>query len=538
MVIRPASACLGLSLLVNATVADGQGFQEVFPSLAAHTVHSTLCTADGGFVLDRGWKVDENGAFEWRMDHAATGLATSRMPDGGFVLLAEGDFPPSTTPVQDSLVFSYPLVRIGGDGNVVWSKLITFTLPGDTYGEADPYPEVGMSTDADGRIFLFAGCTYFVPSDGVIACLDGSGSMLWAKMLAGQSPGAYFSGIASDGNGGCYVLWGYGYSLWSDYPGPFDLARFESDGSLAWVRHGTVPCAMFHFSSLISVNGEAVIGGTGGFFGGPIFHPFVFKVGADGTPDWLKLYDHPSAILEHDGEWELDALANGELIASHYEIGELDHDPVIAHLSQDGTVLNSAKAHLTQQGGYPYLADWRGVDVLDSTIAIGIRLYSIGGPGGGGLWVLTPEFTGCMLEPIEVTNPGTSGTVSIETHPEAYLLENVPIVTDSTMIFSTNSFSPVDLCWYITATPGIEAANDPFHLLENVVQQGASLMVTSTTAGRIEVLDASGRLVAANAMAVGAPNELSTSGWPVGLYLLRAFDMSGRVAGTARVIVE
>ncbi|MEO8590216.1 MAG: T9SS type A sorting domain-containing protein [Flavobacteriales bacterium] len=543
MTNRPAFiVCLGLALTLSSTRTHGQVFQELFESsqISSGWIKGVVSTADGGSVFDLGThgkcKVDENGDFLWRQGPVEGTTAMSAMPDGGVVtVLNQYDYLGYDLE-NDSIAFRFPIVRTGGAGEVLWRKVISIHFGSWLIG--DPYVEVTINTDTTGRIFLLAGSGSFYPRQEFIACLDASGSLLWSKWIDGLLQGGYVGLVAGDEEGGCFAVWKYAWNDQSESAlrSRLDLCHLTANGSLEWHKRGELTSwGDASVSSIINVNGNVVIGGVVQDQGCNQPHKtFTFMVQPDGTLGWFGSYNFTGLATPAYGSWRLAGLSNGEIIGALLNPGQSNYFPVIAHLASDGTVMNSAQVIDVDTGGVDHHIDLKDMDTQDSTITLATGLVS-----KPGIWSLTPDLAGCMLTPVDLPVLVTSTWSSYVSDPSGTAHDAVVVLVDSTQSASAGvQFYPVDLCWFITSAPDVGMIDTQFHVSGNIVQQGTSIIAASATNGRIEVLDASGRLVATLKMNATATNELSTSGWLAGLYLLRASDVHGRLVGTARVMVE
>lgn len=502
-------------------------------------IKTMVSTGDGGHVLDLGehgkCKVDEAGQFLWRVAGSGEGTtAVSAMPDGGVVTALNNYTSIDYDLVNDSIAFRFPIIRTDGAGDVIWSRTISIHFGSLLSG--DPYVYVDLSTDTSGRIFLLAGCSSFTPRQEFIACLDASGALLWSRWIDDLAQGRYAGLVAADQEGGCFAVWKREEvaPLQPVVNSQFDLCHLTSEGSLDWHRRGSLGYSGYTWiSSIISLNDGVVVAGRGTNFVEPQ-GAFAFRAGSDGTLEWRAAYDFAGLTGVTSGSWHTAGLANGEMIGALLHPGQANFFPVISHIAPEGSVVNSAQVVNADIGGQNYHVDLRGMDAHDTTIAFPIGLLN-----EPGIWSLTPELTGCMLTPVSVLGVLTSTLTSYEPDPSGTAHTAVTVLGDSaTTVTHGVEFHPVDLCWYVTATPDLGVVGNSFHVAGSVVQGGMPIVAASATNGRIEVLDASGRLVAAIAMNPSMTNELPTVGWPAGLYLLRAADTEGQMMGTARVVVE
>jgi len=170
---------------------------------------SVAAADDGGFVIagqtysygagDRdAWilKVDENGKFLWNVTQGgeASDVAHSVVSDASGAFLVTGYTTSLAESPDDPM-----LLKIAGDGTVVWSRI----LPMEGHNRT-----ITGALAPDGEICLTGFSTSGHPSTGaaIVVKVDSDGRQLWSTSVLPTTSGQTFGyGVTATADGGCAV---------------------------------------------------------------------------------------------------------------------------------------------------------------------------------------------------------------------------------------------------------------------------------------------------------------------------------------------
>ena len=162
--------------------------------------YTLLQTPDRGFIIG-GWenlnlginddfcliKTDSNGAKQWYKSYGDVGhdqnYSVHLTSDGGYIMAGV---------TFSSSVIDANVVKTDASGNLVWTKNIGGTGAENAYA---------VTSTSDGG-FVFCGSTssFGATTQGYVVKLDGSGNLLWSKMMSGTGWNGFFAiREASDG---------------------------------------------------------------------------------------------------------------------------------------------------------------------------------------------------------------------------------------------------------------------------------------------------------------------------------------------------
>ncbi len=232
-----------------------------YPGPATNLFDRMPSDGTGGFFLAGGMPThDDFGAQAFRTDSsgksvwgenigAAAGDRTSfqgaiEAPQGG--LLLWGQTPHASGSAQDPY-----FVDLAHGGQTLWTRQFT-TVSGQQVA--------GVSAlDGGWLVSLEPPFRSFPASALVVARLDSGGAVPWIRSYPyGTANNQGFATVVPAANGGFFVLGDDSY----DDPGPIQVIRIASDGSVLWRNGYTAPRALRLTAKLPTADGGLLLGGT------------------------------------------------------------------------------------------------------------------------------------------------------------------------------------------------------------------------------------------------------------------------------------
>ncbi len=538
-------ACIAMLLACCARSAHSQPFQKALDTTTTSLgmLGGITSTTDGGYIMvlntdsgDVQWKADATGQALWAKHYSVGSQNRARMPDGGIVFGELGTYQQGIG-MGDYSYAHLKIVRTDASGDIEWSKLVTFQF----VPPAEPPVHPIIATDASGNI-LFT--TAFGGISGTVqwfVSLNASGALLWSRFYPLDMNTVKVSAIVSDGN----ANWFFAFDEAPDYS-TFRMGHLIFLGSMQWLRSYsyTTSGAQVTVSGLTTVNSQPVV--AGGLNADQGQQWFIMKANNDGSLAWYKAYNSLTPMYD-PGIVHVASLPNGELIASGGQPVFVDvWQEDMIHTAADGSVLNSVQQDSVVDTQYSYAGRWGGWDMLDTTIALSsyrIRRDRVLGyhTFNPALWTRTPaELDGCLTSPVDfIATAALPGDVQTQTlTPLNDIPATLTIVDSAVIVIPVTLINTHDYCAFITAVSEIKDRSVGYHVINNTVEQGSAIISTSAVDGFLEALDVSGQQVASVHITAARMNELPTTDWRAGLYLLRATDVDGRLIGIAKVVVE
>lgn len=245
--------------------------------------NSIIQTSDGGYAVvgnTRSYGAGSDDVYVVKLDAAGNilwtktiggsdidyGYSIVQTSDGGYVIAGE------TLNYGAGLGDIY-VVKLDGSGNKLWTKTVGGTKEDRAYS---------MTKTSDGG---FAICGYTVSfgsgnTDVYIVKLDGTGNLLWSKVVGGTNYETGYSIIqASDGG---YAVAGYS----SSYPGggnsDFYVIKLDGSGNVSWKKTYGGAQEEWSYSIVQSNDGGYVVGGHSETYGG-LNYPDMLAVKIDGS---------------------------------------------------------------------------------------------------------------------------------------------------------------------------------------------------------------------------------------------------------------
>jgi len=519
--------------------ARSQPFQKALDTTTTSIgmVGGITSTTDGGYIMvlntdsgDVQWKADATGQALWAKHYSVGSATRARMPDGGIVFCDDGTYEQGTGG-SDSSHAHLRVARSDANGDVEWSKFLTIPILFTSQDKTTLQPVI--STDAVGHILISTSVgggqggtkQWFVS-------LTAFGALLWSRLYP-LDVDARPLVVASDGNAGWFFAFDDGLIF-----GEFRLGHLSFLGTIQWYNSFTYNWlgASVRVGALTAVNGQAVVGGEIDANVGPWF---IMKANFDGSLAWYTAYSGGVVPITRIG-----SLPSGELIASggYPQFGI----EAVIHTAIDGTLLNSVRPDTIVDTQYLYTSTCWDLDLRDTSLALSSYLiqkdFSMGTYSyRPAILRLSPaNIAGCLTTPVVISSTEVQpSVVQVQALPSLIDIPTVLTIMDSVVtVVPIALISTHDYCSFITAVPEVQRVGIGFHVIENAVEQGATISCTSKSYGFLEVLDVAGQHVASMRISAEGVNELTTSGWRGGLYLLRATDAQGRSMGTAKVVVE
>ncbi len=529
-----SALCPVIALLVFARPAHAQHFQKALDTTTTSVgmVGGITSTTDGGYIMvlntDSGevqWKADASGQAVWAKHYSLGSANRARMPDGGIVFGELGTF------IQgDTSYAHYKIVRTDASGDVQWSKLLTLEKTTPT---KSPYTTPIIASDANGAMLIAVGFSGASSTQEWFVSLNGSGALLWSRFYSLNATTFIGATIATDGNAG----WFFAFNDQAT-PSMFLMGHLSFLGTIQWYNSFTydVLGTQVQVGALISVNGQAVVGGYLGAGVGPWF---IMKANFDGSMAWYTAYSGGQA----PGITRMGSLPSGELVASGgYPQFGID---AIVHTAPDGSILNSSGQLNITDTQYNYTSRWQDWDIRDTSIDMSAYLVRTDLMLGTNtywpaIWKLSALPAGCLTSTASLVSTVIPfSDVQVQPEPPLTDMATILTITDSVVaVVPVALVNTHEYCSFITSVPEVQNVGNGFHVVGNLVEQGTAIVCTSAIDSFMEVFDASARQLATMHLSTASANEIPTSDWRSGLYLLRATDAHGRIIGTARVVVE
>ncbi|MCB9183036.1 MAG: T9SS type A sorting domain-containing protein [Flavobacteriales bacterium] len=527
-----------IPLLLSIECATAQPVQVVIdnPGINGGWVWHVTATTDGNYVVtiadNNKVKFNADGSPLWSKTYDLVTYSEARMPDGGTVFMSypvgvmTGQSPDWSTTVH------FQIARIESNGDLLWKK--EFIIASEVSTPADPWSSFDLTTDDSGRVFVQLGHSYTM-GQKFVCCITPAGALLWSRILQGGdlTVTPTFSMIAADGVGGCYAIWCHPQEDWGwDYSG-LDLAKFNADGSLDWTEHMTVHNFTGSFGSAIANPDRLVISGSGQSTNNC---GVLLSINSDGSVGWRRTF-------AGGGTWHLRTIGNGEIIGARYNPGYQWSGSSIIRLDENGVALSAAATVSMPLGAFDYHVDWRSLDAYGDHIAIPVGIFDqapwAGDYSQPGLWVLSPEFDGCMLTAIPPNTNDLAIWLSMVPWASLSVSDSQVVMIDQELIaqdwLTLTTSNGCDLPMHVPGRAGSIVRAGP---QSSMAEAGSPVLYVGASDGYLDVLDASGRQVVApfRVMANGT-FELPTSSWSRGLYLLRLQSAQEGVT-TFKVLVE
>jgi hypothetical protein len=504
-------------------------------------LNQVVSTTDSGQVIcineTQKIKLDALGNALWCRSYDFDTFLERAMPDGGTISLNAPSFNVRVGPVEDTLEMECSLMKLDANGDVEWARTLSAELLGDRQ-LVDIYYSFHLDTDEEGHIALAVQCNALSPKPIWVVHLDEDGTVVWSRAITDPDPSLYLGSVALDGYGAVYLLsWHSSIDLFD--PAKFGLYKIDIDGELEWIRRGSTSSGGIRGGSLVCANGQPVIGALE--YSGPNFYGYVIRFQRNGGLEWRKKYFGPGSTNDNQDVWELHALANGELIAAHYEPNWQWSEELIAHIAVNGSVIDAAREVPMDIADYSFHVDWGGIDVRGSTVAIATSVHRQAPwdlqPGLAGFWTLGLDLEGCMLGPVTVSVSGFNmtfigGDLPIISEPEVDVV-SFPVSTSE--LVAPQSAVACNLPMS-TDHPSVDLGT--FDVRPTVTARGKPIYIRSSSAGSLEVRDVTGRSFKSFRIAANVPVELNTTELCSGVYLLCKTNGAGVQELVRKVLVE
>ena len=420
----------------------------------------------------------------------------------------------------------FGLARIGSSGQVIWSRRYSYYLP-----VTIPYPSSphALAVAADGRIFAHTG----EPSLSGIMCFLANGDPLWASGLS--DPAGVVGGftLVADEAGGCFYLNGQDQVDTNSVM----VGHLDGEGALIWNRrYRSAVSGRTLYPQHMSRTMEGGLLITAAEFD-PSVGLITLLIRLSGTGDelWTNTYwsdangpltpfravERPDGgawvLVDRFGYGFLGTNAQGEVEQAvrytYREVGNITHVVQIfelfVHQNELCAVANYVMDHT-----------WPGQDQVTYL-----------------LWKLdAAEPVLCGAEPFTVTRiPGADLATTTNTTAADFTISELPFALGSITATDIPTQPFCDLYVGVEAHAGVPA----FSLAPSVIERGGSCTVTSTEHATLELVDGTGKLVRGGVQLLpGAPLTMTTAGYALGLYLIRAVGPDGRVLGAIRLLIQ
>jgi hypothetical protein len=194
--------------------------------IAYGTAKEIRATSDGGYIIAGNAngtgpnkmsliKIDSSGNFLWRKSYGSSltiGSSAMQTGDGGYIVVGSASFP------SDMEVC---LVKTDSSGNALWAK---------TYGYAGYQEGMVVRQTADGGYIVAGGASngnnytygqYLIKTNG-------SGSLMWSKVIGSVNSGAKSMHLTADGG---YIIAGM------DSNQKATLLKTDSLGNVQWTKN-------------------------------------------------------------------------------------------------------------------------------------------------------------------------------------------------------------------------------------------------------------------------------------------------------------
>ena len=192
---------------------------------------------------------------------------------GNIVVNQNGDLFFTATMKSNLGDYDIVLVKMDGDGNVVWAKTYQAT--------ANDFAFYLLTTD-EGNFYLI-GTTYSFgqgKSDIWILKVDSDGNLLWQKSYGSVNKDMLFKAISTS-DGGCL----FAYLNMDISPYKTVIAKIDKDGNISWQKEAQNQ--MYYFSlTLLEDSSGGYLVGLGGFD----YTSLIIKIDSNGNIWWEKDY--------------------------------------------------------------------------------------------------------------------------------------------------------------------------------------------------------------------------------------------------------
>jgi len=289
---------------------DGDGnriWEKAYGGSGDDVANWIVQSGDGGFVM-AGWttsfgvghrdayllKIDGNGNLIWANAYGGQSgdgaLGIVETGDGAFI--AAG----ITTSFGAGNASAY-LLRVNGDGNLVWDK---------TYGGSGDDVANRIIRSGDGG-FIVTGWTDSFGAgdpDAYVLKIDGDGNRIWEKAYGGSDDDEAI-GVVQSGDGG-FIVAGLTVPEFDDVY----LLKIDADGNKVWEKAYGGGDADRAYHIVPSEDDGFIVVGVTCSFGAGYMDVYLLKIDGDGNKIWETTYGG----REDDEPWEIINTEDGEFI--------------------------------------------------------------------------------------------------------------------------------------------------------------------------------------------------------------------------------
>ncbi len=540
---------LGLSSLTSALNGlQAQNSSGLLDTTSTETrlVRNGVLTANGDVVLSL---ISDAGLWLWSCDGAGTPLwsnsygtdtlwATEKFPlivcaDGTLVFAYLG----SQVDVGDSTVITVHVVRILPGGSVVWDKEISI-IPNEIWSWQSwvslTNNGLGLIETSDHDLVLTMRIHQQVQYTHMnLTRLDADGTLLWSKYIGYEAQPVFtewneVGPIGADATGGCVLAWV------PNTGGEVTVARLDAAGALQWTTTSDYALSAMEFQPLDVVtdaNGRIII--TSSMMSE---YTDLQRMILDGSGQHIRTDGYDDEIW-----WLTEArsvpLASGTALISGNSFMQFDDDGGVV------TSLSMSNGGANDVGDYSFGS--RAMDVrAGQVLASGDQSLS---PFLPGLDIYTPGYIKNQIDaPGQCAHAGWDPIlVPIGNELFTFTPDTGIHVVDAPMTLTDGPGvvlpMPVIGTSALCSTVGLaESDRVPgFEVINNLVASGGTLLFRSDVPLDIHLTDALGATVAIPLRSRNTGlTEIPVGDLSSGVYIVVARDVTGRVAGTAKVVVE
>lgn len=570
-----ASACLLLSLSVRAQ------FQVVhdLPNTTTTPQLTPVLLADGSTVTHQ-WsagehlfrKYDGSGVLVWSkvlagnaMDTWFSGAALTLVSDeaDGFIFAVQDSvriyvgIGPFT---EDSLVYSYRIVRVNGNGDLTSAVLLKKSYAEQWAGSGDMHRGFDAARTPDNGVVVSMNTSNAGTGSIDLVKVNVNGTLAWCRSVGqpiGQVTGpeptwalnqSASATVAVSSTGRIY------YSEGGNYPyNHLRLGALDTDGSLLWMKRyvygNTSPMVQYHD---IAVDADGDVHGAGSL-STTVGHFHIFlRTNADGVLERGDIYR--TSYNLNMGHFGLDGQGRryhrlpfwytGGVGGSHgILIADTLGTPARFVRRNDQVVLPNNVFTIPQrfdvtgdQLAVSNLLHHEDVDLAYTTRYEGLSVFT------------TDDIDPCLMDdttfahipvPLNPVMTTEEITTAVSVDVSAYYsIEPIALT-----LTTPDDEELVLLCEFVGELLGLNTgvngtlAGETLPLIRNtLLARGTPIALNGTAMVTVEVYDSSGALTQRSLL--NEERSLSTTTWSPGMYVIRAIDRNGSPLGIGRVVVE
>ncbi len=276
---RTLLICL-FAALAQLPLSGQSSFRTTYPPFGSY-FRDLLETPDGGFLMAGGVtadstlflvKTDAVGVADWSVNQNINGahaIALCPAPGGGYAVLLKN--------YQDSSSYHNAVLKIDGNGSVVWTKVLSnYLLP-------NGFSDIALTTD--GALALIGATrTATLEQDFRLVKLDAAGDLIWEKTFGYSGTDEIPSRVVALSNGHLAVSGVRKLGSERD----FVLARLNSTGDLLWLNAYVKPNYQLAYDLTATGDGGLVLLGDT-YQTNPTRLSFL-KVDGFGTEQWYRQF--------------------------------------------------------------------------------------------------------------------------------------------------------------------------------------------------------------------------------------------------------